>query len=140
MRSGVTVFLDYTAWPSIAAYAHFFILRITLWHDWACNLSCHLMIGDATRRTTSLSVVRLLATCPDLSHDFATTGGATNCTIARRCHDWSCYPSPDATVYHAIGRRRHDWSCDRLQDSTTDRPIGRRTSRLIVRSVTRYHD
>ena len=43
-------------------------------------------IGRATGRATCRLVVRLLVTCPDLSHDVV-TGGTTNRTIGRGCHD-----------------------------------------------------
>ena len=64
-------------------------------------------IGRATGRATcatSRSVVRLLATCPDLSQHFV-TDGTTNRTIGRRCDDRLCHLSPDTTMYRTIGRR-----------------------------------
>ena len=94
------------------------VLYCIVWHDWSCNWSCHLAIGGATRPTEWRSVVGLVANCPDLSRDFA-TGGTSNRTIGRRCHDSSCYPSPDATI---------------------DRTIDHRLPRLIVRLIAGLHD
>ena len=67
----------------------------------------HLAIGGASRRMSSRSVVGLFATCPDLSHDVA-TGGTTNRTIGRRCHDWSFDTSPDAIFIVISVARYHD--------------------------------
>ena len=108
------------------------------------------MIADHTvARLVVQLVVRPLANCPDLSHDFA-TGGTINRTIGRRCHDWSCDPSPDTTIDRTIGHithwlivcpvaERHDWPYDRSHDTPIDRRAYERSSdAMIYRTIGRW--
>ena len=101
-------------------------------YDW-CHPSYDITFGSSTTR--------------DWSYEFA-TGGTTNYrpAIGRRCHEWSCDRSSDATIDRTIGDRTrrlivwlvagyHDWSCDRSLDDTTDRTISHTTPWWIVRSV-----